>query len=313
MMKKIILTITPNPALDLSGIVKNLKPNEKTYVFSEQRAPGGNAINCARILSRLQIPVVATGFLGGSVGQEVEHLLKKENLRPRFIKVQGSTRINVTVSNSFDHQQTRLSFQGPMIKKSEKQQLFDFVKKQNHLAMLILGGSLPSGFMVEDVLRLMRLAKKKNIECIVDCPGNILSKLLAGDPTLIKPNLEEFQALTKSRVKTIAEVLKKAQSLLTEVPYICVSSVQGGALLITREGSYFGKIPDIKIRSSVGAGDAMVGAMAAQIFQGNRSPEQILKWGLAAAAATLGELGTSLGQAKNIIHLYKKIHVEAVS
>lgn len=309
-MKKVILTITPNPALDLSGFVKNLKPNEKTYVFSEQRAPGGNAINCARILSRLHIPVIPTGFLGGSIGREVELLLRKENLRPRFIKIQESTRINVTVSNYFDHQQTRLSFQGPDIKKSEKQQLFDFVKKQDNLFMLILGGSLPSGFTVTDVIRLMHLAKKKRVECIVDCPGNILAQILPATPVFIKPNLEEFQVLTKSRVKTIGSVLKKAQGFLSEVPYICVSSVEDGALLITRRGSYFGKIPDIKIRSSVGAGDAMVGAMAAQLYEGQTSPEEILKWGLASAAATLGELGTSLGQADEIIRLHKKIHVE---
>jgi len=52
---------------------------------------------------------------------------------------------------------------------------------------------------------------------------------------------------------------------------ICVSSVEGGALLVTRNGSFFGRAPKISIHSSVGAGDSMVGAMIAQLYKGSVS------------------------------------------
>ncbi len=35
-----IITLTPNPALDVSGTVSNLVPNEKSYVSHELRLPG---------------------------------------------------------------------------------------------------------------------------------------------------------------------------------------------------------------------------------------------------------------------------------
>jgi len=96
-MRKVVCTITPNPALDLSGIVDSIKPNEKNYIRNEQRYPGGNAINAARILKRLGVPVVASGFLGGSTGNEIFQLLKAEELKQHFIQIKESSRINITV------------------------------------------------------------------------------------------------------------------------------------------------------------------------------------------------------------------------
>ena len=79
---------------------------------------------------------------------------------------------------------------------------------------------------------------------------------------------------------------------------------------MTREHSYFGRIAKVKIRSSVGAGDSMVGAMVGQIYKGHAPGDEILRWGLAAAAATLERRGTAFGPAKSIYRLYKMTKVE---
>lgn len=311
-MKNYILTITPSPALDLGGIVDNLRPNEKSYVHDETKSPGGNAINAARILTRLNIPVLATGFLGGSTGVEIKTLLDGEKVPNKFMKISGHSRICVTVSNKTDNKQTRLNFPGPKITHQEKINLFRMLENQKNISLIVFGGSLPEGFHVRDILRLMNLARKNNIECIIDSPGNILRELIDAKPLLIKPNLIEFQELTESRVKSIHAVKKKAQKLLDKVPYICISSVEGGALLVTRNYSYFGRIPDVKVKSTVGAGDSMVGAMAAQFYKNNLSGEDILKWGLGAAAATLSMRGTELGHTKAIHQLYKRTTVSVI-
>jgi 1-phosphofructokinase family hexose kinase len=309
-LESAIFTITPNPALDLGGVVKNLKPNEKSYVFEETRNPGGNSINSARILNRLGFPVLASGFLGGSTGIEIEDLLCGEQLQSEFIKISGSTRINVTVSNKSTHEQTRLSFPGPSIRRIEKQQLLGLFEKQRNLSFMLLGGSLPKGFTPADIIRLMKAARGKGVHSVIDCPGHILAQILVAKPFLIKPNLEEFQELTNSHVKSIGSVIEKGKKILEHTPYLCVSSVEGGTLLMTRKNIYFGRIPKIKIKSSVGAGDSMVGAMVAQLSLGNRSDDSVLRLGLGAAAATLAESGTTLGSAREILRLSKKSSVE---
>ncbi len=158
-LRRTILAITPNPALDLSGTVKVLKPNEKTYVSNEIRNPWGNSINAGRILNRLGIPIVTSGFLGGSTGDEVQSLLHIENIPTEFIKIQNSTRINVTVSSKHSHDQTRLSFPGPAIKKWEKDRLIQFVKRKKNLSFLLVGGSLPEGFSAVDIIQLIQLTQ----------------------------------------------------------------------------------------------------------------------------------------------------------
>jgi 1-phosphofructokinase family hexose kinase len=312
-MEKHVFAITPNPALDLSGDVENLKANEKAYVLSELRTPGGNAVNAARILARLKIPVLATGFLGGSTGEEIKCLLNEEKVRNKFVRIDGHSRISVTVLNKANSQQTRLSFLGPNIKAREREQLFKVFEGDRRVSLLVLGGALPKGFRSTDIIHFMRLAKKRGIESIIDCPASVLRNIVPSRPLLIKPNLDEFQELTRSNVRSRISVLKEARKMLKLVPYVCVSSVEGGALLVTRDGSYFGRIPKTKIKSTVGAGDSMVGAMAAQFHIGMRSGAELLRWGLAASAATLAHSGTAMGGAREIRRNYKVTSVEVLS
>ena len=311
-MNKFILSITPNPALDLSGIVNSLQPNEKSYVADETRAPGGSAVNVARILNRLGAPVVASGFLGGYVGEEVENLLEHEGLISNFIRIRGSTRINVTISNNHDHLQTRLSFAGPKINKLELHKFFKLFESFQNIKLLTVGGSLPTGFSCTHVRRLILRAKEKGVHSVIDCPGEILKKIISAQPFLIKPNLNEFHELTETRVKTLASVQKQARKLLDQVPFICVSSVENGTLLVTRQGSYFGSLPKIEIRSTVGAGDSMVAAMMYQIFKGNFLGEDLLRWGLAGSAATLSQPGTILGSRAQIHRFLHQVRVKQV-
>lgn len=308
-MTDLILSITPNPALDLSGTAAVLKPNEKSYVTSEIRAPGGNAINVARILNRLGANILATGFLGGFVGKEVENLLKLENVKSNFIQIRNSTRINVTISNKKNFQQTRLSFPGPRIEKLEIQNLFNFFKNSQNIKLMTVGGSLPPGFTSNHVKKLILMAAQRGIPTVIDCPGEILKKVISAQPLFIKPNLEEFHDLTETHVKTVTSVERQARKLLNQVPYICVSSVENGTLLVTRKGSYFGSIPEMVIKSTVGAGDSMVGAIMFQLLKGNLSGHALLRWGLAGSAATLSQHGTNLGSKAQIHSFLKRIKV----
>ncbi len=311
-MHKRVCTLTPNPALDIGGIVDNIRPNEKSYVHDETRDPGGNGINVARILTRLNIPVVTTGFLGGSTGEEVRLLLDKENVENRFVEINGHTRISLTVSNRIDHKQTRLSFPGPHVTKEEEAKLLSFIRGQKQMSLLVVGGTLPKGFSTKNLKHCLAVARKNGANCIVDSPAKILREVISSNPIFIKPNLIEFQELTNSGVKSIPSVHKEAKKLLTKIPFVCVSSVEGGALLITRNHSYFGRIAKVKIKSTVGAGDSMVGAIAAQMFKQNFEGSDLLRWGLAASAATLSEFGTALGGANAIRHLYQKTRIECL-
>jgi fructose-1-phosphate kinase PfkB-like protein len=160
------------------------------------------------------------------------------------------------------------------------------------------------------VIYLATLARKKNIPTVIDCPGELLRQLISAHPLLIKPNLTEFQLLVKKKVQTIPAIVKEARKLLNRVGMLCISSVKDGTLLVTQNEVFFGKIAPVTVRSTVGAGDSMVGAMVAQLYKGERDPQELLRWGLAASAATLSTRGTTLGDPAEIKRLYKKTRVQ---
>jgi 1-phosphofructokinase family hexose kinase len=312
----LIYTITPNPVLDISGVVDKLVTDEKNYVRSEARFPGGNAINVARLLTRLGVPVIASGFLGKSVGKEIEDLLDDERVRHSFVRIADHTRISVTVSNSKTHLQTRLSFAGPIVKLLEIRQLNKRVAALSSQSTFVLGGSFPPGFKISDAKQLIQAARKRRIPIVVDVPGDLLRKLDLNGVTLIKPNLVEFQELIGSKLTSVASVAKAARQLANKVDLVCVSSVEGGALLASRDFVCFGKTPPVKIKTTVGAGDSMVAGMVAELWR--RKPtvynsgdlvSELLRRGLAAAAATLSTSGTNLGCARDVLKFYRRINV----
>jgi 1-phosphofructokinase family hexose kinase len=311
-----IITFTPNPALDVSGTVSKLVPNEKSYVSHEMRFPGGNGINAARIAKRLGAEVLVTGFLGGNTGKEFSELIEKEGIPHHFITINAKTRTNVTISLEKSHEQTRLSFPGPKIQKKEMAGLLHFLE-YSIPSLVLIGGSLPSGTSPAFIKKIVKEFNQKGIPVFVDMPGKILKDILAAKPFFIKPNLVEFQEMTGKKVTKIKDVLKEARKLSLSIPLQCISSVEGGALLVTKDHAWHGIIPKIKVQSTVGAGDSMVGAMAYSFEKGNRALsekncEKMLRLGLAAACATLSNKGLTLGSQSSIKAFYPEIIIKTI-
>ncbi len=314
-----IYTLTPNPALDLGGNVNQLIPNEKNYVYGETRCPGGNAINVARLLTRLRVPVKATGFLGGSVGSEIRDLLDAERVKHDFVEIEGHTRISVTVSNVSTHQQTRLSFPGPKIRNAEFQLLKNQVAQMSQSSLLVIGGSFPPGFSFSHLNRLVSQARRRKLSVVLDLPGHLLRKVHLEGILFIKPNLIEFQELVGRKITTLPQIVRAARRLADKVGLVCVSSVGKGALLVSRDYACYGTPPLIRTKTTVGAGDSMVAGIVAKLVsfaeKESISCEQmheLLRFGLAAAMATLSVSGTTLGNSKGVNAFYPRIVVKEI-
>ncbi len=325
-----VYAITPNPALDLSGSVESIVENEKNYVFQEKRFPGGNSVNSARILNRLNCSVVAGGFLGGSIGEEVMNLLRREKVRCDFVGIRGNTRVNVSASNQSTHKQTRFSFTGPDIESSEKSKLLKKLSSKNEGGIFLLGGSFPGRFGIRHAARIINMGHKKSIATVVDVPSNKMSGILKCRPLMIKPNLLEFEQLVGKTRMNLPQIRREAEALLRFCPAIFISSVNDGVLLVTKKASFFASGPRVQAKSSVGAGDSMVGAIVAgmvdagfsystffgddgdESLEANKSWPAILSLGLGAAIATIKRSGSELGTAADILHYARKVKVETL-
>jgi 1-phosphofructokinase family hexose kinase len=321
-----ILTITPNPALDICGTAEHLVPNEKNYIRDEVHFPGGNGINVARVLTRLKVPTLATGFLGGAIGDEIRHLLDEENVAQDFVSIFESTRQSITINQLKSHCQTRLSFSGPSIRVSEARKLVSRIKQNvSPLGLTMIGGSLPKHYDVAQVRHLISAAKRHGRWVALDVPSSTLVSLVSAQPDLIKPNLFEFNEMMGERARTIREVVCAAQPLLKNVRWVCVSSVEGGAVMMTRHAAWFGKGEVIRARSSVGAGDSMVAGMLYQLSKvsGTLSKEDacysdslcsnMLRWGISSGMATAASPTGHLGSASKIKTYLQKVSVNRLN
>jgi 1-phosphofructokinase family hexose kinase len=321
-----IYTFTPNPALDISGTVEKIVSDEKSYVSEEIRSPGGNGINAARIAHRLGGDVIASGLIGGLSGEEIKEMLDREGVRHGFVPITGNTRFNITVSSRKTHKQTRLSFPGPEIKGSELKKLLDYIENLSEEQLVVIGGSLPQGMKALHLAKVIRSLRKRGVLCMVDMPGPILAELVSSRPFFIKPNLTEFQELVKKKVESLDSILPRVRELNSLVPMICVSSVEGGAILVTKKRAWYGRIPKVKIMSTVGAGDSMVGAMATCLWKNklqfmnegareefiNEHGAEVLRLGLAAACATLAQPGMILGLKKDILGYSDAVYIKEI-
>lgn len=315
-----IYTLTPNPALDLAGHVSALRSNEKNYVFRTRRDPGGNSINVARVAQRLGAEVVALGFVGGPTGEELQKLVEREGVRQAFTVIRATTRTNVTVTNDADHRQTRLTFPGPRVSHNEIQALRRAVARLRAPALLVTGGSLPQGCADSFYREVGEIAARRKIPVILDVPVKQLRASLRGGfrPLLIKPNIAELEELAGKDLKSERAILAAAQGLAKKAKIVCISLGDRGAYFVTDGKVWHAHSPKVKARGTVGAGDSMVGAMAAR-FAHYRSvdlPEakllDVFAWGLAAGAASAEAEGTAMAQPARVKSLRAKVKIKAV-
>jgi 1-phosphofructokinase family hexose kinase len=313
-----IYAVSVNPALDLSGHVSAIVANEKNYVHASRIDPGGNAVNAARVAHRLGGKPLLLGFLGGSPGLQLKQLLKKEGLQERFTRIEGSTRINVTVTNDANHQQTRLTFPGPSVKPSERRDLLKKFCELRKRGLVLLGGSAcsdPSFYP-----RLIQVAQKKNWGLILDIPSYDLKPLLnlGVKILLIKPNQSEFEVLVGKKNLSYSQMIQESQTFSESVEMVCISLGGEGLLCIWRHRAWLIAPPKIKPRGTVGAGDSVVGALASFFAKQELSRVEdfsaidialvldAMRLGVAAGAATAMGEGTSLASASLVRALLKK-------
>ena len=92
-----IITLTINPAIDVSTAVERVAPVHKLRCTLARRDPGGGGINVARVLKRLGADVVAVYPTGGVLGTLLRQLVADEGIPCLTIGIAEETREDITV------------------------------------------------------------------------------------------------------------------------------------------------------------------------------------------------------------------------
>ncbi|MFV0437804.1 MAG: 1-phosphofructokinase [Desulfopila sp.] len=309
-----IVTVTLNPAVDLACEVPGFAPAQVNRVTSARLDPGGKGVNIARLLRHFELPVTATGFLGADNAYIFEKLFRQTGIDDAFIKLPGETRIGIKILDPVNHLTTDLNLPGLAPQKSQLAELFATVEHQlDNAAILVIAGSTPASLSPEAVGQLVTAGKAKDVKVFVDTSGAALHEAIAAAPSLIKPNAEELSEYVGRPLTEIADIHAEAARLLaTGIETVVVSLGERGALFVENDDALLLTPPRITAVSTVGAGDAMIGTMAAGLVM-NMPLAQRARLATAVSAAVVTQAGPSLPSLAGAKALEQQVHINHIT
>lgn len=308
-----IITVTPNPAVDQTMLVGRLDRGMVNRAREIQLDPAGKGVNASRMAHRLGWPTIAFGFLAGETGRIVESALDAEGVQYHFIRVPGRTRVNVTVIDD-EGEATSVLGPGPSVASQHLEALtevLDFWLRGGRV--LVLAGSLPPGAPPNWYASILRRAREQGVLSLLDAHGVALRHGLEAAPDIIKPNLGEAEELLGRALPDTAAVLAGARELAARTHgIVIVSMAASGAVCVQGDRAWLVVPPVVEPKSTVGSGDSFVAGLAVALARGDDLAEG-LRLGAASGAATAGSMGTALGRPMVVAEMLPHVRLEALS
>ena len=278
-----ILTVTPNIALDITYTIDKFELHSSMRVNDVADRAGGKGINVSRVLASLGYESLILGLQGGNVGAAIEADLIASQLPYELVPIVGQTRRSVGIVDRSTGDATVLNEAGPDVSGEEWERLTQTVAR--HLpqaSTLVVSGSLPPGIGQTGVAELAQLAVAASVPVIVDTSGPSLLDAVAVGPDVVKPNAHEIASATG-----IDDPLEGAAALIERgAKAVVVSLGADGMCVVTADQTLRAKPTRTISGNPTGAGDAGVAALAAGLAFSN-SWEDRLRQAVAVSAAAV--------------------------
>lgn len=306
-----IITVTMNPAIDKTVEIDEFVTGELNRIQKVEYDVGGKGINVSKTIRELGGESIATGFLGGNTGKTMEAVLKDKGIACDFVCVEGETRTNTKIFE-LSGAVTELNEQGPVISADQVEQLLQKLDGYaNEDTLFILAGSIPGSVDQDIYARIIRMVHKKGSRVLLDADGELLRRSVLAKPDMMKPNRAELEEYAGFDYRASMEELRQQARKLVQqgVETVVVSLGQGGALFVC--GGYEAECPAlaVKAHSTVGAGDAMVAAMA-YAWERRMEHEEMVRLSIAASAGAVTTIGTKAPERALVEELMKQVVIE---
>jgi 1-phosphofructokinase family hexose kinase len=259
----VILTVTPNPALDVTYDVERLVPHASHRVLRVREVAGGKGLNVASVLAMLGHDVLATGLVGGGSGAQVRADLDGRGIRHELLECAVPTRRTVTVVSAADGEATAFNEPGEPWSAAECERLAEHVDRLVRVhrpRVVVASGSVPPGFGGEEYAALVRSAHAAGCAVVLDASGDALLAGVAAGPDVVKPNRDELHEVTGE-----ADPVRGATVLQDKgARHVVVSLGADGMVHVAPSGggTERARLGEVLRGNPTGAGDAAVAAIA---------------------------------------------------
>jgi 1-phosphofructokinase len=264
-----VVTVTINPVVDQTLTIPNFAAGTVNRVQTSQLDPGGKGINVAHCLADFGQRSTVTGFLGTGNDEIFRRLFERKGIEDRFVRIPGETRIGVKISDAVLKQTTDINFPGLTPSPAAIEQFFAILRElaSTH-EWFVLSGSIPAGVSAGIYGEMVKaLAGKKTV---LDTSGEGFRQAVAAGPWLIKPNVDELGEFFGEKLATRDAMIQVARELMKrhDITTVVVSMGKEGAIFIEGQETVWAVPPSVEVKSTVGAGDAMVAGIVAGKIRG---------------------------------------------
>lgn len=258
-----IVTITPNPAMEQVYITNEFRPNRWFRAREARRSPGGRGVNASIILSQLGYDSVAMGFIAGHTGEFIRDGLLERGVSTNFVNIKGESRINTFIRDGEDGVETALSERGPKVNEDAQSRFF---WKLEHIisraSAVFMGGSLPPGIDSTFYRDVVDAARRRNIPVFVDAYGPSLSSVLEALPTVVKLDHRALNTMRNISQSALDHLIEESRKIFDEgVDWVLSSYFNRSYVFCTTKGFFMGEMELDGVLSYRSAGDALMAGM----------------------------------------------------
>lgn len=282
-----IITVTPNPALDLTWHVDKIVAGGVHRAETGRARAGGKGLNVARVAHAQGAAVRALATVGGATGGEFALELRESGVPNVLVPVAAATRRSIALVDEALGDTTIVNERGIAPTGDEWRALFDALGEElvgaGESSVLVISGSLPPETPVDILPSLILVGRAAGARVIVDTSGPALLQAADAGASVLKPNAAELAAATG-----LSDPIAGAQELLRRgVELVLLSLGADGMLAVTGENVVHARLDAPLAGNPTGAGDAAVAACAVLMAEGITDPETILRRATAWSAAAV--------------------------
>lgn len=301
-----ILTLTLNPALDLTVRLAHLEPGEVNRSETLLTHAAGKGVNVAQVLADLGHQVSVGGFLGEANPQAFEALIARRGFGDAFIRVPGETRSNIKIAEQ-DGRVTDINAPGPLVSDAAQAALLKRIADIGaQFDAVVVAGSLPRGISPQWFQGLLQQLKNLGLKVALDTSGEALRAGLKAGPWMVKPNTEELAEVLDNVTDAISQLHRQG------VEHVVVSDGAAGVTWYRSGAALQATPPKVTVASTVGAGDSLLAGMLHGLLSGD-TPEQTLRRATAIAAMAVTQIGFGISDDAQLARLESGVHVRTLT
>ncbi|MDR3476321.1 MAG: 1-phosphofructokinase family hexose kinase [Devosia sp.] len=305
-----ILTITLNPALDVTTSVGQVRPQQKLRCGTPRYDTGGGGVNVSRAIKELGGESRMFVALGGAAGQHYRGLLGATGIETEIWDVAGETRFSLTVMEGSSGKQFRFVLPGPEQPPDAADALLAALGRSmdDGVRFVVASGRVLPGLPPDLYARVAAEARRRGVVLILDTSGPSLPAALAGRPYLVKMDHYEAQEF----LDTSDEPSAVAHAAVDEIigrgaaDAVIVTIGEDGAIVATADMRVQIRPPQVEMVSAVGAGDSFTAALTLGLAKG-WPLEVASRFGVAAAASSVTKAATQLCDRAQTLDFFDRI------